>query len=448
VADVAEERSLRLDEPVVVLTCARSGSTLLRFLLDAHPALACPPETGVVDLVTRMGVLSMLLDGPPEDGQAGLSDHAAEAICAWVGSTFGAYLQQAGKVRWCEKSLGSADSAGRFLALFPKAKFICLYRHCLDVVDSMMEACPWGLRGYGLEPFAAAHPGNSVAAITDFWVTHTRAIAEFEAVYPEACLRVRYEDVTANPEEQAERIFRFIGEQPLPGISAACLAERGPEHFGPADHKIWWTTGINTDSVGRGWRIPVEALSQPVLALANDLLSRLGYDTIDEGPGRHARMAGPGVSRAPADDVGLPASQDHTTPDNEAAVLDQLDELLTARVATRPAGGELADTGVSSAFFITGTVPVPGGDVASRSWRVDPEAGRIARAGAVGSPGEWGVIGSVEAWRCVLAGQLNFGTAMRHGQLRYTDAPADEVQPLPPLRGDSRTRVLTAALAH
>lgn len=54
----------RLGSPIVVLTCGRSGSTLLRFLLDAHPALACPPETGLIDLSMRMSVLSRLLDGP------------------------------------------------------------------------------------------------------------------------------------------------------------------------------------------------------------------------------------------------------------------------------------------------------------------------------------------------------------------------------------------------
>ncbi len=140
---------LRLDEPVIVLTCGRSGSTLLRFILDAHPALACPPETGVVDLCTRMGVLSMLLDGPPVGVRPGLTDLATVSIRSWVATTFGSYLVRMGKARWCEKSLGSAESASRFLDLFPKARFICLYRHCMDVIDSALEACPFGLRGYG-----------------------------------------------------------------------------------------------------------------------------------------------------------------------------------------------------------------------------------------------------------------------------------------------------------
>jgi len=37
-------------DPVFVLCNGRSGSTLLRFLLDAHPDLACPPETNLPSL--------------------------------------------------------------------------------------------------------------------------------------------------------------------------------------------------------------------------------------------------------------------------------------------------------------------------------------------------------------------------------------------------------------
>jgi hypothetical protein len=33
------------DSPVFILTASRSGSTLLRFILDSHPDLARPPET-------------------------------------------------------------------------------------------------------------------------------------------------------------------------------------------------------------------------------------------------------------------------------------------------------------------------------------------------------------------------------------------------------------------
>jgi Sulfotransferase family len=80
VIDEPRFSQLRLNEPIVVPTCARSGSTLLRLLLDSHPELACPPETGVVDLCTRLGVLSMLLDGPPTGARPGLTGLAAASI--------------------------------------------------------------------------------------------------------------------------------------------------------------------------------------------------------------------------------------------------------------------------------------------------------------------------------------------------------------------------------
>jgi len=31
--------------PVFLIGCHRSGTTLMRYLLDAHPNLACPPES-------------------------------------------------------------------------------------------------------------------------------------------------------------------------------------------------------------------------------------------------------------------------------------------------------------------------------------------------------------------------------------------------------------------
>lgn len=105
-------------------------------------------------------------------------------------------------------------------------------------------------------------------------------------------------------------------------------------------------------------------------------------------------------------------------------------------------------------------MPSGAGAPAARSWRVGLRGGRIAqvdlvarvdrggRRGRVGPAGDWGVAGAAEAWLSVLAGQLNFGTAMRQGHLRYTgpDGSRDTRAPSP-LRWDPRTAILTAAFA-
>lgn len=44
------------DEPLLALIvgCARSGTTLLRALLDAHPEIGCPPEAGIPGLLRHV----------------------------------------------------------------------------------------------------------------------------------------------------------------------------------------------------------------------------------------------------------------------------------------------------------------------------------------------------------------------------------------------------------
>ncbi len=442
---------LRLSEPVVVLTCARSGSTLLRFILDSHPELACPPETSVVDLCTRMGVVSMLLDGPPVGVRPGLTGLAAASIRSWMTATFAPYLIRAGKARWCDKSLGSADAANRFLDLFPETKFICLYRSCLDVIDSALEACPFGLHGYGMDPYAAAHPGNSVSAVADYWVAQTRMIAEFEQAHPGVCLRLRYEDLVADPEGQADRVFAFLGEAPVPGISQSCLAP-GRQEFGPGDHKIWGTSSISPDSVGRGSRIPVSLISPPVLGMINGLLEQLEYPLLDQ-----SRLGGAVPKRAgdPGPVPGIPEAgpAGSLPPGEDLAVLDELENLIASRLSasfeqasSQPAGmGEA----LGSPFMISAIVPSAGAGMAQgRWWRVDPATASLMRGHDAPrtEPGQWMVTGDAITWRSILTGSLNIATAMRHGRLRYSGDSADPRAVPLALRYNPRAAILTRLL--
>src|ERR1700680_1673455 len=53
------------NDPVFVLCCGRSGLTLLRFLLDAHPDLACPPETNMAVMCAHLASVWSQLAGAP-----------------------------------------------------------------------------------------------------------------------------------------------------------------------------------------------------------------------------------------------------------------------------------------------------------------------------------------------------------------------------------------------
>ena len=456
---------LRPDEPVIVLTCARSGSTLLRFILDAHPVLGCPPETGVIEVIGRMGNVSMLVDGPRDGAQGRLSDLALSSIRSWVITTFGTYLVRAGKARWCDKSLGSAASAGRFLTLFPKTRFICLYRNCMDVIDSLHEACPWGLRGYGLEPFVASHPGNTVAAAADYWVTHTRMITQFEQVNPDACLRVRYEELVANPEAQAARIFAFLGEEPVPAIASACFAGQR-EQFGAADHKIWETSSVHADSVGRGVRVPTAAIPAPVITSIKQLQDQLGYTPLDDGWNASpaaAALAGwpvlpdPAPSGGPPDEAREPAAE--AADAAAVTVLDELESVLVPRLSERlPEASAPPGPGTAARMsFRIAAAARSQGAVLMRYWQVDLDEASISRVTAAspvtGGDGDagWGVAGDASAWVSVLGGRISLATALRHGRLRLSEpqaAPENDGMSLPqPPLADPRIPILTRLIA-
>jgi protein-tyrosine sulfotransferase len=138
------------DDPVFVLCAGRSGSTLLRFLLDAHPDLACPPETRLPWLARQLATAWTVIEDAGPTGQSGngnspdaaISAPVAEGLRRSLDPMMSSYLRRRGKRRYCDKSLGAAQHAGLLLRIWPDARFICLYRHPMDVIASGIGASP------------------------------------------------------------------------------------------------------------------------------------------------------------------------------------------------------------------------------------------------------------------------------------------------------------------
>jgi Sulfotransferase family len=417
-----------LDEPVIVLTSARSGSTLLRLILDAHPDLACPPETNIVKACWQFASAFNVTCG---DAVENVPDEALTGVYAMISSLFKGYLTRQEKIRWCDKSLGTAPMAAWFAEIYPKAKFICLYRHCMDVIHSGLEASPWGLTGYGFEQFAGLRSGSSLSALAAYWIEHTGRIAEFEKANSDRCLRVHYERLVEAPEQVADEIFGFLDVKPSPGITSRCLSAQ-VEVFGPGDHKIMSTRKITSDSVGRGIRIPSEAIPEPQLKVINHFLGELGYTQVDDA---WRRSACPPVlleaqDRTPSgspDQVPVPASLgDHFA----QLALEKISKIFQAKVEASFLKGvpaaELISPDVAPGFELVAYHA--NGQICSRSCRVD-----LANRSVIPVTGDddgdskpgWLVSGDVETWLAVLADRANMSSCLRSGALRYVEVRPD-----------------------
>lgn len=142
-------------------------------------------------------------------------------------------------------------------------------------------------------PGIADSPGNVVLALARYWHDAAHAIAAVEEKHPGRCHRVRYEDMVHDPERIAAAVFDFIGVERMPGIAQVVFSHEH-ERFGPADHKIWHTSKISSDSTGRSDSVPAGLIPPPILEAGNGLLDRLGYVRVDEKWGTADMPAGSG----------------------------------------------------------------------------------------------------------------------------------------------------------
>jgi hypothetical protein len=412
---------------VFVICAGRSGSTLLRFLLDAHPDLACPPETRLPAMCAQIAAVWLQLAGAPPDaaapedrgGRPAVPGPAVAGIRQTMNMMVGPYLAHRGKRRYCDKSLGAAEHVPVLREVFPGARFLCLYRHPMDVIASGIEACPWGLSGFGFDGYAAGSPGNAVKALAQFWADNAAQILAAEEQLGERAYRVRYEDLVADPEGVSDGIFRFLGARPAPGISAACFAPER-ERLGPGDYKIWHTTQVSADSVGRGWAVPAEMMGPTLMSTVNELAAGLGYTQIDKAWGIAAvapdvRLPGTGPAPASAAQGG--------NGDAPPGLRMMAARLLSGMARLDGQFASLWQPCSREVFLVTVTTP-GGGGIAAR-WRVDLAAAAITSASGLG-PGEtggaqWDIIGSADIWKRVLDGGINLSVAFRTRQLRYCD---------------------------
>src|SRR5262249_42877086 len=95
--------------PIFILALPRSGSTLLRTLLDSHPSIACGPETpwlGAHQPSSVMALHQFLTESPfgycRNFGVA--PDVVTDACHQFVTSLLEGYARSKGKQRWAEKT--------------------------------------------------------------------------------------------------------------------------------------------------------------------------------------------------------------------------------------------------------------------------------------------------------------------------------------------------------
>jgi predicted secreted protein len=291
----------------------RSGTTLLRLMLDSHPELTIPPETHFVPEMIRLARrrnttrkrLARAATEHPRWGDFGLDADEllrrlqdvkpltpADAIRAF----YELYAEKEGKPRWGDKTPRYMRAMPRIERALPEARFIHLIRDGRDVALSQAERSLDG----------EAPPITEVAGR---WKRRIET-ARVHSADLDAYLEVRYEDLVGDPGAALAQICDFI-ELPY---DAAMLGyhERAALRLGEMDRDLG--TGENgpirtggermaghaktteppsTDRCGR-WREEMSGEDESEFErVAGSLLSDLGYETRAKDG-----AAAPGAERA------------------------------------------------------------------------------------------------------------------------------------------------------
>jgi Sulfotransferase family len=294
------KREKNIDRPPApfVVGMNRSGTTLLRMMLDSHPELTIPPETHFVPDVIRA---CRRKGGKPEEvlaamksrrewGDFGFDDDEMLGLLRERGrrldpgdalrAFYETYAAREGKPRWGEKTPRYVGKMRQIQAALPEARFVHVVRDGRDVALSVLDRT--------VRDLSASDVGKR-------W---KRKIQKARDAAPKLdhYVEVRYEDLILATEPTLRRICEFIEL----GWDDAVLDyhERSPERLEemkralPADRRsseldverrmathAMTTQRPDADRVGRWKRQMGDADRRAFEEVAGEMLADLGYES-------------------------------------------------------------------------------------------------------------------------------------------------------------------------
>jgi len=229
-----------VESPGFVMCTLRSGSTLLRVMLDSHSRIHCPHEI-------HLRYLSVNLDAKWAERsmkEMGLDRERLEYLL-WD-RVLHRELAGSGKPQLVTKTPNDVFIADRIMQCWPDAKLIFLLRHPAAIVRSRKA----------LQDEDADQEKN-VDLIRRYCEALERARQAYDGV------TIRYEDLTADPAATLQPVCAQLGVEFEPGMLEYGSHDHGRYRSGLGD----WQDKIKTGQVQKA-EPPPEEIPEPLREIA------------------------------------------------------------------------------------------------------------------------------------------------------------------------------------
>jgi len=198
-----------MSRPFFVIGCPRSGTTLVRLMLDSHPRLAVPPESHFIvqgpgprepvgAALERILAHRRFRDWglAPEHVEAEIARQQPASYADVVRCLYDAFARDRGKARWGDKTPHYVLHVPRLLELFPDAQIVHVIRDGREVAAAVYA------HGWLDSPVTAAA----------WWRRTVREGRRWRSLGPERYHEVRLERLIEAPEQTLRALCRFLDE--------------------------------------------------------------------------------------------------------------------------------------------------------------------------------------------------------------------------------------------
>lgn len=263
------------NSPIFVGGVGRSGTTLMRVMLDSHPRICCGPELKVLPYIADQYQMFTATGGAIDLAMKSYGNTLSDVQAryrAFIEGLVENFRRAAGKPRWAEKTPQNVNVMVTLAEIFPDARFICLLRDGRDVACSLVTM-DW----INLSTGRKADYVASMTGAARHW-RDTVLLAREQAAHPSLTgrvLEVRYEALVTEPAATMREVLAFLGEE----WDEAVLAHHTKNHRYESTESstVQARKPLDQSSLGRWQQDMTERDKAEFKAEAGALLTALGY---------------------------------------------------------------------------------------------------------------------------------------------------------------------------